>query len=82
MVRSVMQVDAAQLARIVFERRELNGRAHAQWRLAVDVVPTASGAELTMHLSYDGRFFVGVVESILRQQIDEGRRNLGELLAG
>jgi hypothetical protein len=35
-----------------------------------------------MHLSYDGRFFVGVVESILRQQIDVGRRNLGELLAG
>jgi hypothetical protein len=82
MVRSAMQVDAAQPARIVFERRELDGRAHAQWRLAVDVAPIASGAELTMHLSYDGRFFVGVVESILRQQIDEGRRNLGELLAG
>jgi hypothetical protein len=82
MVRSVMQVDAAQPARIVFVRRELDGRAHAQWRLAVDVVPSASGAELTMHLSYDGRFFVGVVESILRQHIDEGRHNLGELLAG
>ena len=89
MVRSVMQVDAASHgtdtispARIVFERRELDGRAHAKWQLAVTVSPIASGAELMMHLSYDGRFFVGVVESILRQHIDEGRQKLGELLAG
>jgi len=74
--------NSAQSTRIVFERRELDGRAHAQWRLAVEVVPTESGAMLTMHLSYDGRFFAGVVESILRQHIDEGRRNLAELLAG
>jgi hypothetical protein len=34
-----------------------------------------------MHLSYDGRFFASVVESILRQQVDEGRERLAALLA-
>ncbi|MEY4068936.1 MAG: hypothetical protein RLZZ332_1272 [Actinomycetota bacterium] len=89
MVRTVMQVDAASPAantpspaHIVFERHELDGRSHAQWRLAVTVSPTSEGSELAMHLSYDGRFFVGVVESILRQHIDEGRQQLGALLGG
>jgi len=82
MVRTVMDAGgAASPARIVFERRELDGRAHAQWRLSVVVSPTSSGAELTMHLSYDGRFFASVVESILRQQVDEGRERLAALLA-
>ena len=82
MVRTVMDVGgAASPARIVFERRELDGRAHAQWRLSVVVSPTSGGTELTMHLSYDGRFFASVVESILRQQVDEGRERLAALLA-
>lgn len=82
MVRTVMDAGgAASPARIVFERRELDGRAHAQWRLSVVVSPTSGGTELTMHLSYDGRFFASVVESILRQQVDEGRERLAALLA-
>lgn len=82
MVCTVMDAGgAASPARIVFERRELDGRAHAQWRLSVVVSPTSSGTELTMHLSYDGRFFASVVESILRQQVDEGRERLAALLA-
>ena len=91
MVRTVMDAGgAAAPARIVFERRELDGRAHAQWRLSVVVSPTSGGTkpplssggtELTMHLSYDGRFFASVVESILRQQVDEGRERLAALLA-
>lgn len=82
MVRTVMDAGgAASPARIVFERRELDGRAHAQWRLSVVVSPTSSGTELTMYLSYDGRFFASVVESILRQQVDEGRERLAALLA-
>jgi hypothetical protein len=83
MVRTVMDVGGvASPARIVFERRELDGRAHAQWRLSVVVSPTSGGTELTMHLSYDGRFFVSVVETILRQHIDEGRTRLSAMLAG
>lgn len=82
--------------RIVFERRETDGRTHAMWRLtvvvtgggvnagAVPTVPTAAtggGTNLVMQLHYDGRFFVGVVESILQQHIDAGRKRLSELLA-
>ena len=102
MVRTVMDSGAASSssgagasapARIVFERRELDGRSHAAWRLEVVVTQTtnsssvgtpsaaAPATELTMHLSYDGRFFASVVESILQQQIDEGRRRLSALLA-
>jgi len=102
MVRTVMESHAASPgaganahspARIVFERRELDGRPHAAWLLEVVVVTTANSSsagtpgaaapttELTMHLSYDGRFFASVVESILQQQIDEGRRRLSALLA-
>jgi hypothetical protein len=87
--------------RIVFERRETDGRTHAMWRLTVTVagVPNtatsrsdsgagalrsergAAATNLTMQLHYNGRFFVGVVESILQQHIDAGRKRLSELLS-
>ena len=96
LVRTVHERD-----RIVFERRETDGRTHAMWRLTVTVaaglgagasrVDPGTGASrsergtaatnLTMQLHYDGRFFVGVVESILQQNIDAGRKRLSELLA-
>jgi len=75
--------------RIVFERNETDGRQHAAWRLSVVVqrdgglagsAQAAGGTHLTMHLHYDGRFFVSVVEAILQQNIDAGRQRLGELL--
>lgn len=69
-------------SRIVFERRETDGRQHAAWRLDVVVQREAGGTHLTMHLHYDGRFFVSVVEAILQQNIDASRKRLGELLAG
>lgn len=77
-------------SRIVFERSETDGRRHAAWRLEVTIgpVPTSDDAqglgttELAMVLSYDGRFFVSVVESVLRQNVEAGRKRLAELLAG
>ena len=70
-------------ARIVFERRELDGREHAAWRLEVTVnTTTPSATELVMQLHYDGRFFVSVVEAILQQSIDAGRSKLAALLEG
>lgn len=77
--------------RIVFERRETDGRQHAAWRLSITVRDNASASEarvvtqragthLAMHLHYDGRFFVSVVEAILQQNIDAGRKRLSELL--
>lgn len=87
MVRTVY--DIGESSRIVFERAETDGRRHANWRLEVTVVPKqmsspraeVSETQLVMNLSYDGRFFVSVVESILRQNIEVGKRRLGELLA-
>jgi len=75
--------DTTNPARIVFERRELDGREHAAWRLEVTVNTTAPGAtELVMQLHYDGRLFVSVVEAILQQNIDAGRSKLAALLEG
>ena len=88
MVRSAYdRTDGAErgdVARIVFERREIDERQHAMWRLTVTVAAAnsaAGGAELVMQLHYDGRLFVSVVEAILRQNIDAGRVRLAELLA-
>lgn len=88
MVRSVYErgdrADTAGPARIVFERREIDERQHAMWRLTVTVASgnrPAGGADLVMHLHYDGRLFVSVVEAILRQNIDAGRARLAQLLA-
>lgn len=87
MVRTVHETGDA--TRIIFERRETDGRRHAEWRLEVNVSP-ANGTdgsvqgrptELEMILSYDGRFFVSVVESILRQNVAAGKERLGELLS-
>ena len=88
MVRSAYErtegAERGDVARIVFERRETDERQHAMWRLTVMVAAAnsaAGGAELVMHLHYDGRLFVSVVEAILRQNIDAGRVRLAELLA-
>lgn len=88
MVRTVHDIGPS--SRIVFERAETDQRRHAMWRLEVTIAPVATtsagpgsggGTELVMNLSYDGRFFVSVVETILRQNVEAGKRRLGELLA-
>lgn len=91
MVRTVYE--QGEKSRVVFERREEDGRVHANWKLEVVVGSAKTAAqgvaavdascartELTMHLHYDGRLFVGVIEAILRQNIDAGRRQLAALL--
>ena len=87
MVRAVHETGDA--SRIVFERAETDERRHAAWRLEVTVAPaltqgggaTGGVTELVMDLSYDGRFFASVVEAILRQNVEAGKKRLGELLA-
>lgn len=90
MVRT--QFEQGAITRIVFERNETDGRRHAAWRLTVTVqgsvgvaqtstVAQPAETQLTMTLQYDGKYFVSVVESILQQNIDAGRKRLGELLA-
>jgi hypothetical protein len=65
----------------VFERRENDGKRHADWVLRAEVSPTITGSRLTMHLSYSGALLGPVVERLLEDQIGDGRRRLLELLA-
>lgn len=88
MVRSAYErtevAERGDASRVVFERREIDERQHAMWRLTVTLASEnrpAGGTDLVMHLHYDGRLFVSVVEAILRQNIDAGRARLAQLLA-
>lgn len=72
-------------AEVVFERRELDGREHAMWRLRAelrDVADGAARAELTMHLAYGGSLWTaGVLERVLDDQVRQGRAGLQRVLA-
>jgi ribosome-associated toxin RatA of RatAB toxin-antitoxin module len=60
-----------------FERRELDGRAHAPWRLDVIVTPTSVGSRVEMRLHYGGTLWTsGVLERVLADQIESGRERL------
>ncbi len=66
----------------VFERRELDGRRHATWRLQADVVAHGDGSLLTMRLHYGGSMFgTGVLERLLGEQIEASRQRLLDVLA-
>ena len=65
----------------VFERREGDGKRHAVWVLRAEVALTETGSRLTMHLTYTGGMLGAVVERILEDQIDDGRRRLLALIA-
>jgi hypothetical protein len=63
--------------RVVFERREQDGRTHSPWVLTATIDATASGSRLTMHLHYGGSLFTGgVLEKMLADQILSGRERL------
>jgi Polyketide cyclase / dehydrase and lipid transport len=66
---------------VVFERRENDGKRHADWVLRAEVAAAASGSRLVMHLTYSGGLLGAVVERILEDQIDDGRRRLLALIA-
>lgn len=78
MVRA--QFDAPRLA--VFERQELDGRHHAEWRLTAEVEPTDAGSSrLTMELVYGGALWTGgVLQRILDEEIRRGSERLLELI--
>lgn len=67
--------------RVRFERRELDDRQHAPWVLEAMVEPTASGSRLMMHLHYGGSFGGGLLERMLRDEIEASRPRLRERLA-
>ncbi len=63
-------------ARAVFERRELDGRAHSPWVLDATVDATADGARLTMRLHYGGGLWGPVLERMLRDEVEHSRPRL------
>lgn len=77
MVRTVDEVD-----HVRFERRELDGRDHAQWILDARIREEDSGTLLTMTLRYDGMRWVPLLDRVLAEEIERARPRLLELLAG
>lgn len=74
---------AEEPSRVVFERREVDGRRHAPWRLEAEVVGHGDGSLLTMRLHYGGSMFgAGVLERLLGEQIESSRQRLLDVLAG
>jgi Polyketide cyclase / dehydrase and lipid transport len=66
--------------RVVFERREDDGRRHSPWVLTVAVDPTDEGSALRMHLHYGGRLAGRPLELLLAREIDRSRDRLRALL--
>jgi hypothetical protein len=67
-------------SRVVFERREDDGRRHSPWVLSVDLHPTDGGAQLHMHLHYGGRLAGKPLEMLLAAEIERSRERLLALL--
>ena len=63
-----------------FERTELDGRRHSSWVLDGKVDPIEDGARLTMSLHYGGSLGGGIVERLLREEIESSRQRLREMV--
>ena len=62
-----------------FERRELDGREHSSWVLDAVVRPAdESSSILEMSLHYGGPFGGGLIEKLLREEIEASRPRLAE----
>lgn len=66
--------------RVVFERREDDGRRHSPWVLTAEVEPTDDGSALRMRLHYGGRLAGRPLELLLASEIDRSRNRLRALL--
>ncbi|MDO8362531.1 MAG: SRPBCC family protein [Actinomycetota bacterium] len=64
----------------VFERAEADGRRHSPWVLRAEVMQSAEGSTLHMHLHYGGGLWTGgLLERALADQITNGRGRLAQL---
>lgn len=73
---------AVRTHRVRFERCEPDGRTHAAWVLEAEIRPHSEGCELTMTLSYDGRWWGPLIEGLLAEQINRARPKLAALATG
>jgi hypothetical protein len=66
---------------VMFERRERDGRSHSPWLLEAHVADgTDNGSRLTMRLHYGGGLWGPLVERLLREEIENSKPRLLELL--
>lgn len=66
---------------VVFERAELDGRAHARWALRAELQPAPGGSALTMHLFYSGSLWTGgLLDRVLEEEIRRGSASLIKLV--
>ncbi len=63
-----------------FERHETDGREHSSWVLDAAIETTDTGCRLTMLLSYGGAFGGGLVERLLRDEIESSKQKLRTLV--
>jgi hypothetical protein len=68
--------------RVVFERRERDGRDHGLWRMTAQVSTAAGGARLAIDLHYGGRLWGPVLEPVLSAEVDRSRERLRALVEG
>ncbi|CAM8628318.1 SRPBCC domain containing protein [Acidimicrobiia bacterium] len=75
-----MERVADTLTHVRFERRETDDRDHSSWVLDAEIEPVDSGCRLTMLLQYGGAFGGGLVERLLRDEIDSSKQKLRALV--
>lgn len=75
MVRTALEAD-----RVVFERRETDGREHSPWVLVATVDPLDDGSHLGVELSYGGRLWVPMLDRLAADTIANARSRLRERL--
>jgi hypothetical protein len=67
---------------VVFERSEIDGRNHSEWKLTVFFAGGGNDAEVSVEMFYGGSMFGGgILERMLADQIERSRPQLIELIS-
>lgn len=67
---------------VVFERSEIDGRNHSEWKLTVFLAGAGSETEVSVEMFYGGSMFGGgILERMLADQIERSRPQLIALLS-
>ena len=77
-LRMVRTLDESDHVR--FERWETDGKDHSPWVLDARIEEVETGSRLTMMLHYGGNFGVGLLEKLLRDEIEESKPRLRALV--
>ena len=66
---------------VVFERSEIDGRNHSEWKLTVFLAGAGSETEVSVEMFYGGSMFGGgILERMLADQIERSRPKLIDLI--